>query len=89
MAVAGTHSPAMSLVEALANVLAGYGIAVLTQLLIFPLFGLVVAFGDSLLIGAAFTVVSVGRSYLLRRIFERLRATGRSGVGSLQRQNGG
>jgi hypothetical protein len=31
------QSRAMSLVEAIANVVVGYGVAVLTQLLVFPL----------------------------------------------------
>jgi hypothetical protein len=61
----------MSLVEALANVAVGYGVAVLTQIAVFPLFGLQVSLSDNLLIGALFTGVSVARSYALRRVFER------------------
>ncbi len=34
------QSRLMSLVEAVANVAVGYGVAVLTQMLVFPLFGL-------------------------------------------------
>ena len=34
------QSRLMSLVEAVANVIVGYGVAVLTQMLVFPLFGL-------------------------------------------------
>jgi hypothetical protein len=33
------QSPAMSLVEAITNVLAGYVLALLTQLAVFPMFG--------------------------------------------------
>jgi hypothetical protein len=33
------QSRRMSLVEAIANVVVGYGLAVLTQILVFPLFG--------------------------------------------------
>ena len=36
----------MSLVEAMSNVLVGYGLAVLTQLLVFPWFGLPARVGD-------------------------------------------
>jgi hypothetical protein len=64
----------MSLVEAVANVVVGYGIAVAMQLVLFPTFGLAVSLRQSLAIGVVFTLVSVVRSYLLRRIFEALRA---------------
>ena len=64
----------MSLVEAIANVVVGYGIAVLTQIVVFPLFGLRLPIGDNLVIGAVFTVVSLARSYILRRLFEAVRA---------------
>lgn len=67
------QSRRMSFVEAISNVAVGYGVAVTTQVLVFPVFGLQASLADNLLIGAVFTVVSIGRSYLLRRLFERLR----------------
>ena len=67
------QSRLMSLVESLANVLVGYGVAVATQMLMFPLFGLVVTVTENLLIGLIFTAVSIVRSYALRRGFEALR----------------
>lgn len=63
----------MSLVEAFANVVVGYGVAVVTQILIFPIFGLHTTLGQNLKMGAVFTVVSIARSYVLRRAFERWR----------------
>ena len=63
----------MSLVEAIANVVVGYGIAVLTQLVVFPWFGLPARVRDALAIGAIFTMVSIGRSFALRRLFEAIR----------------
>ncbi|HXF87901.1 MAG TPA: hypothetical protein VNK48_06090 [Xanthobacteraceae bacterium] len=63
----------MSLVEALINVAVGFGLAVLTQMMIFPLFGLAVSLGHNLQIGAIFTAVSILRSYALRRLFEWIR----------------
>ena len=68
-----TQSRLMSLVESLANVLVGYGVAVATQMAVFPLFGLTVTVTENLLIGLIFTVVSIVRSYALRRSFEALR----------------
>ncbi len=67
------QSRLMSLLESLANVLVGYGLAVATQMLVFPLFGLAVTVTENLLIGLIFTAVSIVRSYALRRGFEALR----------------
>jgi hypothetical protein len=67
------QSRVMSLVESLANVAVGYGLAVITQLLVFPLFGLHTTLAENLTIGAIFTVVSIARSFTLRRLFEALR----------------
>ncbi len=67
------QSRAMSLVESLANVAVGYGVAVVTQILIFPIFGLQTTLAQNLMMGAIFTVVSIGRSYALRRLFEEIR----------------
>ena len=67
------QSRLMSLVESLANVLVGYGVAVATQMAVFPLFGLAVTVTENLLIGLIFTAVSIVRSYALRRGFEALR----------------
>ena len=63
----------MSFVESVANVLVGYGVAVLTQMLVFPLFGMRATVSDNLLIGVIFTVVSLARSFTLRRVFVGLR----------------
>lgn len=63
----------MSLVESLANVAVGYGFAVLTQIAVFPFFGLHVSLADNLVMGAVFTIVSIARSFTLRRVFEELR----------------
>ena len=69
----GKQSRRMSLVEAIANVVVGYGLAVLTQILVFPLFGLRTTLSEHLAIGGVFTIVSLGRSYPLRRTFEAIR----------------
>ncbi len=60
----------MSLLEALANVAFGYAVGVLTQIVVFPLSGLQASLAQNLGIGAAFTFVSIARSYALRRMFE-------------------
>jgi hypothetical protein len=67
------QSRLMSLVEAVANVVVGYGVAVITQILIFPVFGLHTTLAQNLKMGAIFTVVSIARSFALRRVFEAIR----------------
>ena len=67
------QSRAMSLVESLANVVVGYGFAVATQILIFPAFEVHVMMAQNLKISAAFTLISICRSFTLRRVFEAIR----------------
>jgi len=67
------QSRVMSLVEAIANVAVGYGVAVATQLVVFPWFGLPARLDDALAIGVIFTLVSILRSFALRRMFEAIR----------------
>lgn len=63
----------MSFVEAVTNIVVGYGLAVLTQIIVFPFFGLHATLSENLLIGGLFTLTSLGRSFILRRAFETLR----------------
>ena len=63
----------MSMLESIVNVLVGYGVAVVTQMLVFPAFGLHVTLEQNLQMGAVFTLASIVRSYALRRGFETLR----------------
>ena len=70
------QSRLMSLIEAITNVIVGYGVAVVTQILIFPIFGLQTTLGQNLAMGGIFTIVSLFRSFCLRRLFEALRVAG-------------
>lgn len=65
-----------SALEAVANVAVGYAVACLTQVAVFPLFGIHVEPVDHLAIGGIFTVVSLVRSYALRRLFNATHAQG-------------
>jgi hypothetical protein len=64
-----------SFVESCANVAVGYFVALASQLAIFPLFGIRVTFKDNIMIGLYFTVISIVRSYCLRRYFTKRVAT--------------
>jgi len=70
------QSRAMSLVESIVNVIVGYCVAVATQVLIFPSFGVHVTLAQNLKISAAFTMISICRSFALRRMFEAIRMRG-------------
>ena len=64
-----TQSRMMSATEAVMNVVVGFWVAVGTQVAIFPLFGLAATLRQNMAMGAVFTIVSLVRSYLLRRVF--------------------
>jgi hypothetical protein len=58
-----------SFIEAWFNVLIGFGINWCANMLILPLFGFYVSGGQAFGIGVLFTVISVVRSYAIRRWF--------------------
>jgi hypothetical protein len=66
-----TQSRRMSLIEAITNVTVGYAVAVATQIVVFPWFGLHPTIGENIAIAALFTGISLLRSYALRRLFAR------------------
>lgn len=61
-----------SVLESVTNVAIGYGVALVSQSVIFPMYGVHLRVADHLAIGAWFTVISIVRSYVLRRWFNRL-----------------
>ena len=58
-----------SLAEVFLNVAIGWVIALITQLVVFPMFGIQVTFGEQFTISVIFTVVSIIRGYIIRRWF--------------------
>lgn len=66
------QSRAQSMIEAVTNVFIGYFVAVVSQIVIFPIFGIHVGIVDNLLIGLYFTAVSLVRGYFVRRLFNRV-----------------
>lgn len=61
-----------SLIESVANVAIGYSVAIFSQLLIFPLFDIEVSFSQNLQMGLLFTIISLIRSFALRRVFNKI-----------------
>ena len=66
------QSKKMSLLESITNVCIGYLVALISQIIVFPFFGINVPIRDNLLIGFWFTVISIVRSYTLRRIYNKI-----------------
>ena len=58
-----------SFIEVCLNTAIGYVIAVSAQILIFPYFDIHASFESNLKIGMIFTVISIIRSYVMRRLF--------------------
>lgn len=58
-----------SLIEAIINVVIGFSINFAANMLIFPLFGFHITPGANLALGLIYTVISVARSYCVRRWF--------------------
>lgn len=61
-----------SFYESCVNVVVGYFVALGSQMVIFPVFGIHVTFRDNIMIGLYFTAISIARSYALRRYFTRM-----------------
>ncbi len=59
----------MSIVESLTNILIGYTINIFANMLILPLFDYKVTLQKNLLMGLCFTVVSLTRTYCIRRFY--------------------
>ncbi|BCA04061.1 DUF7220 family protein [Bradyrhizobium diazoefficiens] len=66
------QSKIMSLVESVINIAVGFGISLAAQMYFLPLLGVTVSFRQNLFFALIMTVISIARSYLLRRVFEAL-----------------
>ena len=60
-----------SLIEVSINIFIGYWINFVANLVILPMFGLNVSIADNFVIGFIYTFISVARSYVVRRWFEK------------------
>ena len=66
------QSRRQSLIEACVGTTIGYIVALLTQFFVYWLWDIPVSLGQNLSIGLVFTVVSLIRSYWVRRLFNYL-----------------
>ena len=64
-----SQSRLSSFLEAVINIIIGFTINFTANALVFPLFGWQISAADNLLLGAIYTVISLVRSYAIRRWF--------------------
>lgn len=65
------QSKTQSLKETVISTFIGLAVSLITQIIIFPLYGMEVSFNQNIQITIIFTVVSILRGYLVRRYFNR------------------
>lgn len=68
-----TQTRVGSIVETIAGTAIGYGVAVVANVLVLPAFGYPVTFAEANGIAVIFTIISVIRGYVVRRLFNRIR----------------
>jgi hypothetical protein len=64
-----TQTKIESFIEVSFNTFIGFIVAIASQLIIFPYFGIYIHFSENLWIGVWFTLISIIRSYIVRRWF--------------------
>lgn len=63
------QSKKWSLIEATVGVVVGFIVALLLQIIVFPIFDIDTTFGENFTIASIFTVASIIRGYYMRRLF--------------------
>lgn len=66
------QSKKLSLIESVVNTGSSFIVGILTQIAIFPFYGLKVSFLANISMTLIFSLTSFVRSYIVRRIFNRL-----------------
>ena len=63
------QSRRMSALEAITSTAIGFGVSLAAGAVVFPAFGWQLTFGENLSVTAIYTVISIVRGYLVRRLF--------------------
>jgi uncharacterized membrane protein (DUF485 family) len=66
------QSKVMSLVESVINIVVGFGISLAAQIYFLPLLGVQISLSQNITFALIMTVISIARSFVLRRVFEAL-----------------
>lgn len=63
------QSKKFSLIESITNTIVGFIVSLLIQLAIYPIMDIPVTFSQNIIITFVFTIASILRGYLIRRLF--------------------
>lgn len=66
------QSRIMSFVESWVNIIVGFSINFIANLVFFPMFGWSITVVENLTLGVIYTAISLVRSYVLRRLFNKI-----------------
>lgn len=66
------QSRALSATEAVTNVVLGWAVALALQIVVFPVVGIQASVSQHATLSGVFTAASLLRSYMLRRLFQRV-----------------
>ena len=72
------QSKKQSFKESVVNVAVGYAVALISQLIVFPVVGVQSTLTQNIKISLYFTIISLIRSYLIRRYFNKSKSYGLS-----------
>ena len=75
---AAMQSKRMSIIEAVSATATSYCVAIGSQLVIYPYFGIQITLAQNFGLAGAFTVISLVRGYLVRRAFNHIHTRGSS-----------
>ena len=67
-----SQSKKKSLLESIANMVVGFSVSFIIQLIIYPSLGIKVNIDQNVIITSVFMLASIVRGYLIRRLFNRL-----------------
>lgn len=67
------QSRLMSMLESIINIVVGFGISLVAQIVFLPMLGVVIDLHQNLQFALIMTVISIARSFTLRRLFEAMR----------------
>ena len=67
------QSKKYSLAESLTNTFAGLMVSFCIQLIIYPILNIPVKISQNIIITLVFTIASIGRGYIVRRVFNSIR----------------
>jgi len=71
-AISYSQSRKHSFFESIMNVVVGFGVALTSQIIIFPYYDIHIPIQSNLAIGGWMTIISIIRSYVLRRCFNKI-----------------